>query len=566
MWNEGSVPGARWDGYHWLSVTSWMRAAFPDLAGRRRQLLQAIDGQLQTGAPALARPTRAIVGSALADLPGVHHDAVALLIRRLAEIRQIGDGPALQLVHVLIAALDACTPSTDDHPLLAGLRAAGWTAVPSPQVGVVVALALALLQWRGGGGVEALGQAADGLLDFQNFEVQLHRLAGAAAALVGAPPELAWIRGAPAEAAGPRLVRSLPPTTAYLAAVLRIISPDDPQALPLLEAYADECLPGEGEVIEAAVLSLARRSDAEEGDALLRAALRAWRHGDDARADACGEAAFFAGADRARRQTAAALLGLLRRQSDPQAARAWWLTAAALSGDSDPKVFMDGLRSLLEDPMASLSFGSPQAQAWFDDLHSRRAAPEAGPPAPEMPGSFDDDGELREVWTALQREELYAAYQRFSEAVARVTEAHDVAEATAILEARRVRWMQVMQSLTPEPEPEVDARVLMATLASWLCGALADLHDHAGDHEQWCKYKRRQLALEDQEGAAPEGTQNEAGAWVLIVVGEQRFDLSARARHCIEEAQDALAGGRSDKARFWTERASHYRERLRRGS
>ncbi|WAS91253.1 hypothetical protein [Nannocystis punicea] len=556
MWDEDGVPDDGRDAIQWLNATPWMRAAFPGMAERRRRLLQAVDSRLQASAPALARPTRAIVGSALADLPGVHHDAVALLIRRLSEIRRIGDSLELQLVHCLIAALDACTPSDDAHPLLAGLRAAGWTAVPSPLVGVVVELALALLQWRQGRR-DAPDDAADGLLDFRGFEVQLHRLAGAAAEQVGAPPGLAWIREVPAEPAAPRLVRDLPPAAPFLAAALRVVSPEDPRALPLLEAYADECLPDEAEFIEAAVLSLARSSSAGEGDPYLRAALRAWQRGDPSRADARSEAAFFAGEDPARRQTAAALLGLLRRRSDPQAARAWWLTAKALSDDRDD-AFVRGLRELLEDPMAPLGLYYLSRPDWREFVVSSS-------PVPEPPRFVADDGELREIWTSLVREDLGVAYQRFSEALARVIEARDVAETAVIFEARRATWTQVMRGLAPDPDVALDARTLTATLASWLCGALADLHDHTGDHERWCKYKRRQLALEDEEWAAPEATQKDAGAWVMISVGDKGFDLAARARHCIEEAQDALADGRSDKARFWTSQASRYRERLRRG-
>lgn len=65
------------------------------------------------------------------------------MCERLAEIRGIGDSPGLQLVHCVLAALDAQSRFVDPHPTLVGVRAAGWTIVPAACAGIVVALALA---------------------------------------------------------------------------------------------------------------------------------------------------------------------------------------------------------------------------------------------------------------------------------------------------------------------------------------------------------------------------------------------------------------------------------------
>ena len=116
-----------------------------------------------------------------------------------------------------------------------------------------------------------------------------------------------------------------------------------------------------------------------------------------------------------------------------------------------------------------------------------------------------------------------------------------------------------MAALPRDTGSTIGARVLLATVAAWLSAALADFHDHCGGPAGWRVCKSRQLELEDHEQALPESFREDLATWIVV----QSADAAAtRVRQCLDEAELALAVGETEKARFWTERARHYRDSL----
>lgn len=561
---EASLPSEwRFAALPWMRASPWLRRAFPCVQERRERLLTSVRTRLVADAPELVRPTVAIVGSVVSSYPRSEGVRLSPLNLRLEEIRQASDSLLLQLVHFLIAALDVGSRFADNNPVLAGVRAAGWTEVPTSLAAVVVELALTLHQGRasvmtGRTGSFELRVSADPKL----LEVQLTTLAAAAVAHAGVDPSLGWLRGPGARSA--TMGGCSLSVGKFHFDVLRVLRPDDPSALALYEAYADLCEPLEAYQVESAVLMSLRRRGEGEGECLLRSAVRAWLTGDVERAAARTEAAFAAlsSGDVDARAFAAALAGLLHAGRAPFAARAWWTTAKALdSGES--RCFRAGLSEQLEAlPSALVGPSAPgETRAGVAEKAALKTLP-VDPsiswlrmlrnPEAESP-VVDPEFDLGEVRRCIVGEPENS-YERFSEEMARLLERRSPAEAAELLAARH-RSLEEELRLEARTERASGQMSMAATLASWVCAGLADLYDLLGRSDRWQEYKLRQLQLEDHEGALPELSPEGVATWIGVF---EEFEPRARARHCLDEAKEALAAGAGQKAKFWAERARHY--------
>lgn len=581
--HSAQLPGEwRLVGLSWVSTSPWVYRVFPSFVMQAARLAERVRMQLLGEAAGLAEATLAVVDDVLAEPPGVVADELRPLCERLAEIRAIADTRALQLVHCVIAALDLQSRFVDPHPTLAAARAAGWEQVPGPCSAVVSDLARTQRAWRDAmmqgwresplqGFREEFGDrglAADErrrVAMAHRREVRRMALARAAVSHAGVPAALAWLArvttGRPARGGRP-----LAADNAYWFSVIRVIAADDPAILPLYEAYADVCAPDEAITVEAAAISLAR-DHGLEGESLLRAALRAYARDQVDHARMRADAAFVAlpPDERAARAFAAALAGVLRRHDEPFAARAWLTTATNLTSERDA-VFLASLLARLAVLAEQLgdAAGARQVQARMVDLGPEplhdmieasevdRQEPDRGP---ELPGPHPDF-DVREVRCSLEACRLDRAYRGFSEQMAGLLERHSATEALRVLEACRFAFAAELAVFRARHADHFLRRV-PATLASWSCAALADLHELAGDMDGWSREKLQQLELEDSEGAAQEYAGGDGQVeWITSILG---IHPGERCRRCIEEAQAALAGGRIAQAKFWTARAQHYR-------
>jgi len=549
----------------WLLKDPWLTRVYPPFAARRTRLLANIQAALATQ-PALAGPTLAIVGSVLSHRPGARGTTLAPLAERLLEIRVVADTDPLALVHCLIVALDVHSRFADANPVRVALQAVRWNRVPAPFVAPVVALAQTLLAWREAAmtGKDHALHCAALQLDGQTMDVQLSSLATAAASLAGASASPGWWRDAQAQGA-PIGTCTLAPGNAYLFAIIQVVGPDDPAALPLYEAYADLCAANELRHVEPAALALARRAGAGEGEVLLRAALRAHMREDTEHASARAQAAFacLPAADGAARAFAATLAGLSLAPREPLAAHAWLTTAIALS-NTGPPPFQGGLLAQLAGLAERLGdvVGVRRARDALQalDLPARKPPVISNKRRPIIPNVEHSSGphpdfDVHPIRRMLDQGLVDVAYRYFSEAMVGLLELHTPASAIDVLEPCRLVF-EAELSAARKTGDWLQRRV-PATLTSWTCAALADLHELTDDFAGWSRNVQRQLELEDHEHAAREsGDRDSMFEWLSSELG---IDAEEQTVRCIHAANTALAAGQTAKAKFWMARAQHYR-------
>jgi hypothetical protein len=616
-----------WDGDElgWLATSAWLAASFPSFERRRAALVERVAEHFADDEHALRDASVALLDE-VSRAPS-HATTVALVaLHDRMHMMPPSTSPGVGALHVVVAALASMHQPDAEPPIAAALRCSERTTIPPEHGELAVALTIALPHWYDAqmlGLVDVPVAPTNGLDDRDLSQLDreiedyleipgegfrreaggdddargdtlqrrmLRHLARVAAALSVATGSTApmwsptatladWL--ARRSGTGFSALGTITRRHDYFLRLMPLVDHRNPCTLPLYEAYADTCDRAHWEHVEHAALALAREaSPRATATTLLRAATRRFFARDLAGCRAIAEQAFpalQAADDRDGARFAAGLLARTSAIDDPLAARAWLTTALALL-DRDDLVPRLGVATEL----------TAACEATGDELGRRRASDEVDRIRRSMePERVADlvDGCSRPVDASVEHSygsagfdrvaqlladsEVVDAYASFSEEIGDLVETIGLDDVVA-----RLRHALELARAAALIALEDDHVPIAATIAGWLCAAIADLLVDPARDDEWEDARRLQFELEDEYMALPEllfGVEGDTDRFDGLVEGGasdaqlllvyRSFCATAAVPRYLAEAERALADGRSRRARFWTERAAVLRQR-----
>jgi hypothetical protein len=606
--------GWDWRRLSWLLGCRWLHSNFPRFDHRVARFVHRLDGVMAEHEPDRADVLRLLLEAVLAAGADKGAAIVAPFEPAIAANRERGE-----LSRFFVAAIASLADRAAPHPIVTAAERCGWSPIPDAFADLVVEFAILLQYWRDGDSIQLepldddgepgspdgpeapFDEQSDGpyrrtprpsrsdtSADLERTIVaQLLRLATEDTASAGVAaangPTRAEVNRSPR---GPSALGTVMRRHDYYLRILAVMDHHNPATGRLYAAYADTCDPVHRDSVEQAVLAAFADAPSDRRIyALLGAATRRWVAGDEAGCARLATAAFAAldpDRDRDAASFAAGAIVLATARRDPWAAHPWALRVAALNDREHPLARIGVAEALVELCEArGDSLGRTRAAATLDAL-AAEYAPEV--PRARVGRAFAMEPEapvfrrFEDVAADLGEGRLAGAYERLCVKLGDLVETRPLPD---VLDRLRADLAQVSAAIDRVPGrlPDVHEASVAATIAAWLCGAIAELYAGEGDEARWEEFKRRQFELQDEYAAAPEPEVPDARGG-----GDDRDDRFERLIRCIgaecrgrgaarrieqeiaraiADAEEALADGRVRQARFWAARAEVLRARSR---